>query len=314
MPPTNLHGAACRSHTLKDRAKATLGGLLFRAETKRWTTYVRGHPILCDLYRSAPRIVHKIYRPYLSNHLSCGDRVAALMSHYTAIIEMGLGQLVLAAAGAPVTLAACLGKSGTPIVVQLAAIGVAPREGELALLLVAEGRVVYTASFVLLTIEGQLKIALGSLQGLRADDGAIVMRRLTRDLHGCRPINFMIAVLRNLGACLGSTRLILVSNRNRVVVNWRRSARISSDYDAIWRELHAAARADGNFELPCIPHPHHPNLSVVPTRKRSEFRKRHALLADIVRQLTGSLVRTSVPPPVAIAQSRMPNRVAVRVP
>jgi uncharacterized protein VirK/YbjX len=117
----------------------------------------------------------------------------------------------------------------------LSAINVAHREGELTLLLVSEGRTIYTLSFALLKPNGLLRIALGGLQGLRADDGAAVIRQLTRELHGYRPKNFMVAALRQLGGSLGCDKLVLVSNRNRIVVNWHLTARISSDYDSTWR-------------------------------------------------------------------------------
>jgi hypothetical protein len=273
---------------LKDRAKLILGAAVYPRETRRWTRYVREHPVLRHLAPACPRIVHKIYRPYLSKHLNCEERVAALMSHYSAIADAGLGQLVLRAARAPVTIAQFNGKSGAPLALALSAINVAHREGELALLLVSEGRTVYTASFALLATEGQMQLALGSLQGLRAVDGADVIRRLTRELYGCRPKNFLVALLRHLGQRLDCARLVLVSNRNRIAINWKRSVSISSDYDATWRELDATTRADGNFELACEPAAC-PDLAQVPARKRSEVRKRHALLSDVAQTAEGTL-------------------------
>jgi uncharacterized protein VirK/YbjX len=287
---TELMSTGHHRPTLKDRAKLLLGAAVYPTETKRWKRYVQAHPVLRDLAPAFPRIVHKIYRPYLSNHLNCRERVAALMGHYTAIGDARLGHVVRRAALVPVALAEFSGKSGAGVSLHLSAISVAHREGELALLLSSQGQTIYTLSFSLLRHEGALHIALGGLQGLRASDGAAVIRRLTRELHGCRPKNFMVAVLRQLGACLGCDKLVLVSNRNRIVVNWRRSARISSDYDATWHELKALPRDDGNFELPCQAAASR-DIESVPAHKRSEMRKRVALLSAVEEQIAVSLRR-----------------------
>lgn len=279
--------------TLKDRAKLILGAALFPTQTKRWKSYVERHPVLRDLAPALPKIVHKIYRPYFSNHLGCSARVAVLMNHYTAINEAGLGPMVRRAALAPVMLAQFDGKHGAALTLGLSAISVAHREGELALQLSGQGKTIYTLSFTFLIQEGGRQLALGGLQGLRASDGADVMRQLTRELHGCRPKNFMVTILRQLGTCLGCEKLILVSNRNRIVVNWRRTERISSDYDAVWRELNALPRSDGNFELPC--HVVSRDIDTVPSHKRSEMRKRHALLSTVEQQIEATLGRLRYP-------------------
>jgi uncharacterized protein VirK/YbjX len=275
------------SPTWKDRAKLLLGAAVYPSQTRRWRAYVNTHPILRDLASLFPRVVHKIYRPYLSKHLNCRERVNILVWHYTIMLEAGLGHMIHRGSRTPVTIAQFEGKSGDSFQLTLAAINTAHREGELALQLVASGRTVYTASFVLLHEQGTRQIALGTLQGLRAADGAQVIKRATRELYGCRPKNLLIAALRQIGGCLGCSKLVLVSNDNRITVNWRRTARISSDYDATWRELDATLRADGNYELPCRQAPI--ELMAIPTQKRSEFRKRLALLAQVEEQVAAAL-------------------------
>lgn len=279
--------------TWKDRAKLFLGAAVYPGQTRRWKAYVSTHPILSDLASLFPRIVHKIYRPYLSNHLSCSDRVSILVGHYTVMLEAGLGNIIRSGAQRPVTLARFPGKSGDALELKLSAINTAHREGELALQLVVGGSMVYTASFALSHAQGVRQMALGSLQGLRSPDGAVLVKRATRELHGCRPKNFMVAVLRQIGDLLECRDLVLVSNRNRVSVNRRRTARISSDYDATWRELDATPCVDGNFSMPCRPAPI--DWSSIPTNKRSELRKRHALLALVQEQVATALVQPNAP-------------------
>jgi hypothetical protein len=51
------------------------------------------------------------------------------------------------------------------------------------------------------------------------------------------------------------SRVILTGNKNKIPSNSKWVCRRSSDYDRAWREVHAASRSDGNFELICKPGP-----------------------------------------------------------
>ncbi|MGZ5141318.1 MAG: DUF535 family protein, partial [Burkholderiales bacterium] len=160
---TELLTASAPRSSLKDRAKIVLGAAIYPKQTKRWKSYVEQHALLRDLAPLHPQIVHKIYRPFLSNHLTCAARVDILMNHYRRVADMGLAQLVRRAALAPVTLAEISGRSGNIIALRLAAINVAHREGELALQLVFDRRTVYTLGFTFFDSAGYPQLALGCL-------------------------------------------------------------------------------------------------------------------------------------------------------
>ena len=274
--------------SFKDHLKLSLGAIVYPVQTRRWRSFLHDNPELDELARHYPCMLHKIYRPYLSRHLSCADRVDVLIGHYSRMFTLGLGELICQAASGAVPMARFAGKSGTRFQLQLASINVGHREGELALQLMHEGVCIYTASFVLMHLHGQPCIKLGALQGLRAADGAQMIRLMTRQLHGCRPKKLMLSVLRDMGAHLGCRLILLVSNKNRITINGRRRSRISSNYDETWEEMHAIRRPDGNFELPCIDGMEK-NLDLVPSHKRSEVRRRKALLAGVCAATRASL-------------------------
>ena len=274
--------------SFKDRLKLSLGAIVYPLQTRRWRSFLHENPELGELARHYPRIVHKIYRPYLSRNLGCAERVDVLIGHYSHIFGLGLGELICQAASGPVPVARFAGKSGTLIQLQLSSINVGHREGELALELIHDGACVYTASFVLIRVQGEPCIKLGALQGLRSADGAQMIRQLTRELHGCRPKTLMLSLVRDMGAYLGCARILLVSNNNRISINGRRRRRISANYDATWEEMQAFRRPDGNFELPCIEHMQK-NPDLVPSHKRSEARRRNALLASACAAVRASL-------------------------
>ena len=279
-------GRAQRS-AIKDRLKLLLGAIVHPVQTRRWKRYIDRHAVLRDLARQYPRVIHKIYRPYLHTRLSCADRVTLLIGHYDRIFEAGLADLVDRAASFPVAVAGFAGKTGELFQLELSAINTGHREGELALKLLYDGTCVYMSSFVLAEIDGSRTIALGGLQGLRAFDGAQVIKAVTRELHGCRPKKLMVAAVRAFGDYFGCGRILLIGNQNLVTVNWRRASRISSDYDATWEEMGAQRRADGNYESPC--NSAEPNLDSVASHKRAEARRRYALLASVSASIHAGL-------------------------
>ena len=102
---------------------------------------------------------------------------------------------------------------------------------------------------------------------------------MTRELHGCRPKKLMVSVVRAIGDALGCSRILLVSNKNRIAVNSRRAGRISSNYDETWEEMGAVQRLDGNFESPCTDPGQ--DIALVASNKRAEARRRGALLGSL---------------------------------
>ena len=272
---------------IKDNLKLLLGAIVYPVQSRRWRHFVRGNAVLRELARHYPRIRHKIYRPYLSGGLSCSERVDVLIGHYSHIFRAGLGELTGAAASLAVPLAEFTGKTGALFQLRLSAINVGHREGELTLKMMHEGECLYAASFALITLHGAPAIALGALQGLRSLNGAAVIKGVTRELHGCRPKKLMVAVVRAIGDALGCSRLLLVSNKNRITVNGRRAGRISSNYDETWEEMGAVRRADGNFELPCTDPGQ--DITLVASNKRAEARRRGALLGSVCAAVQSSL-------------------------
>ncbi|WLI91178.1 DUF535 family protein [Massilia sp. R2A-15] len=277
-----------RRATFKDQFKLLAGALIYPAQTLRWRQFLSSHPSMARMARQYPRVMHKIYRPYLSRQLHCADRVDAMIGHYQHISRFGLETLVARAAARPVKLAAFEGKNGTPLELRLCAANVGHREGELTLQLFCEESFVYAISFTLSAAPGVTSIQLGALQGVRSDEGAQLIKLVTKALHGSRPRKWMVALLRDIGDYFGCKTLRMVSNSNRVTINWRRHRRISSDYDALWQELQAKRRGDGDYEVPCATAPMEISPDV-PSHKRAEARRRNELLAAACGQIRSAL-------------------------
>jgi uncharacterized protein VirK/YbjX len=264
---------------IKDTLKLLLGAIVYPLQTRRWRDYIKSRPVLGKLARRYPKILHKIYRPYLDTRLSCRDRVDVLVAHYDRLFEFGLADFLDRAAISPISVAEFAGKTGSLFQVQLSAIRNGHREGELTLKLLHNGTCVYSASFLLGTSHGTPSIAIGALQGLRSLDGGQVIKAVTRELHGCRPKKLLVDAVRAVGDYFGCTNMLLISNQNLVTINGRRASRISSNYDETWQEMGAFKGQDGNFHLPCKGAA--PNLDMVASNKRAEARRRIDLLASM---------------------------------
>lgn len=277
--PTGAPKLEWRSPDLKERIKMLAGAVIFPRVTRRWQQQLASVPVLRTLAARDPRMRYQIYRPYLSGHLDAGARADVIAVHYSLLQDMGWGWAALKANRSPMRVAEFCGKSGTAFEARLSTALVNEREGEQALQLACDGRVIYTASFTFGLAGGRRQLVVGSLQGLRAHDGEDLMRLATRELHGMRPSNFMMALLRDLAAALGCQKVVLVSNRNRIVVNYRRRKRISFDYDGLAAELGGLRNEDGNFIL-APRSAEGQDESEIRSAKRAAFRRRNALIAE----------------------------------
>ena len=248
--------------------------------TGAWLAMLNSQPMLRALAIARPRLIGKIYRPYLTNTLSFSERLTLLQSHYDFIGRKGLSELVLKAGRRPVELASVATKSDTVYRIALRAVEPMEREGELALQLLRGETLVYTAAFSFFQ-SGGMVLGVGCMQGPKGDCGLSLIKQATRDMHGLRPKNLMVRLLSALGHDLGCSALRLVGNGNRAVNRARRDGRVHADYDMLWRECGALPRADGDYHLDCdVPRP--PDLHQVPSNKRSAARKRHEIFALIV--------------------------------
>lgn len=275
---------------LRELLKLKARSLVHRAHTRRWLRLLNSHPAFSDYVRHCPRMLYKIYRPYLTNTLPMGQRLEVLAAHYQFLFRHGLAATAGAAARGALPLAAAEGKSGARYEVLLRAIGTLEREGELALQLAHEGTVLYSAAFTFARRGGADAVSIGCLQGSNGEDALAAIRHATRDLHGIRPKQLLVTLVRQLGFELGCGELLLVSNANRVVRGAMRQGRVRADYDQLWQELGAQRRADGDYVLVCeAVQP--PDLAQVPSKKRSEARKRHELVAALAAEVAASLCR-----------------------
>jgi uncharacterized protein VirK/YbjX len=281
---TGMSGVKYLRETLKLHMRARL----HRHVTVGWLDMLNSHPLFAELVKARPRLLFKVYRPYLSNTLSAAERLDWLRTHYQHVFRHGLGPLTVQATRAAVTLATVAGKSGLPYCLQLRAVEPMEREGELVLQLLQDGDLIYSAAFAFIPGADGMQLAIGCMQGPRGERGLQLVKDATRELHGLRPKNLMVRLLSQIAHDHGCTSLRLVGNGNRAVCRSARQGKVHADYDALWQELGATPAADGDFRLASAAIGE-PDLAAVASKKRSEVRKRHDTLRTLAQAVAASL-------------------------
>jgi uncharacterized protein VirK/YbjX len=240
---------------LRESAKLWVGTVFFPTPTLRWRRFIQQHPALVQLACGTPQFISKIHGPYLTARISCQARVDLLISHYRLLFELGYERMVKACLGQPVLLCEFAGREKKMYRLELCRPTQHFRWGEVALRLSLEGRQVYTLAFSVMHANHENVLVVGGMEGLLATDDVFCVKRITRDMYGLRPRDLLIHAVTEIARHFYCGRVILTGNKNKIPPDSKRVCRRSSDYDRAWREINAAAREDGNFELICRPGP-----------------------------------------------------------
>lgn len=158
-----------------------------------------------------------------------------------------------------------------------------PMEGYWALELryKPENQLIYLLTFG--KLDDALLIAV--VQGPNFEGSKEIVKQLTKACHGLRPAYLMVEVMKGLTQILGYHKLFGIpqkyQNKSRLV----QSKRYVVDYDAIFSE---AGGSQNDYWI--LPLESDRNLDDIPSKKRSMYRKRFAMLDSLfesMRQAVG---------------------------
>jgi uncharacterized protein VirK/YbjX len=296
---------------LRESLKLSVRALVYPRQTAHWLALLNSHPLFAQMLPSCPRLVSKIYRSYFSTRLRCQDRLDLLQTHYDLVINAGLAPLVARAAHGPVEVCRLQARADDGYRLELRAGGVLCREGELVLQLMHGADLLQSIafSFVQDGAGAGAAIGIGCLQGTPGVGSLERIRNATRELHGMRPKNLLVRMVRQFGHDLGCEQLVLVGNRNRVVTASMRRGKVHADYDGLWEELRAAPGPDGDYRLACEDL-RAPQLEEMASKKRSEARKRHEMLLAAIAATRSQVVRSqcaAAPPRLVHSAATAPD-------
>lgn len=157
------------------------------------------------------------------------------------------------------------------------------REGEIVINLFKDDERIQSLAFTLASLNNQLVIYIGAIQGKHADDNSLlVFKTITKDLHGIRPVNFMITLLKLIADRIGVKAIYAVSDLNRHHHHpYFKGAmpKMLNSYNTAWEEHKGIKLDNGFYHLPVAEQRKIP--TDIPSNKRAMYQRRYQMLDEI---------------------------------
>lgn len=158
------------------------------------------------------------------------------------------------------------------------------REGFFTLALFDKLGKIMTVAFSIDFSTAKPRLLIGSLQATPVD-GLNRIRHVTHEMFGLQPRLFLIHLLKVFGKILGVQEIEAISDDNHVYNSLRYRRRLKNkfqSYDTFWSEIGTPAPNE-NFNLDIGIH--RKPIDEYPSKKRSEYKKRFALLDEIENKI-----------------------------
>ena len=166
--------------------------------------------------------------------------------------------------------------------------GIYHREGESNIVLKLDNVIQYILSFSYIILDGQPVLFIGGLQASKQDITNLeTIKQLTKSLHGLRPKQLLLHGLSTLCSFYNIQKIVGVSNDNHFYQDSRKKKdkqRVKTNLDEFWLEFGATLDQWGNYVF--TPLSNQIDLTEIPSKKRSQYRKRQLILDQLTEQST----------------------------
>ncbi len=271
------------------RAKFCLRSLIAPRQTLRFFNAMANTDYFPTLLSAQKTLPSKIHRHYLHLGMNAGARVDAILNHYD-FIEGLHSRKLMQALTSPVHMALMqfTGKSGETFTLSASTALGAEREGECTLWLHLADTQLAALTFCVTGTPNARQIVIGGLQGAHRSVSHEVIKEATKACYGLFPKRILMEALWLLAAQQNITTLYGVSNNGHVFRGLRyrlsKGKHFHASYDEFWASVNGEAYNRHLFSLPAsLPQK---DISEIASKKRSEYRKRYALLDNIKEQFT----------------------------
>ena len=159
------------------------------------------------------------------------------------------------------------------------------KEGLMTILLQIGNQGVYHANIRYAKgLQGEDSLVIGTIQGYK--DGIDTAKQLTKKMFGYRPKNLIVFLCRQLAIETGVTRIYAISDEgfyaNNHLIRGHKSK--VTNLNPLWEEI-GGTRTD-DIRLYSIPlEEYRKPIEEIKSQKRSQYRKRYALLDHIILQI-----------------------------
>jgi uncharacterized protein VirK/YbjX len=266
------------------RAKFCLRSLIAPRQTLRFFNAMTRSHYFSSLLAAQKTLPSKIHRHYLHLGMSARSRVDAILNHYEFIDSLESRTLAKALTSPEQTpLFRLEGKNEECFTVSASTALGAEREGECTLWLHAGSTQLAALTFCVTGKTGERQIVIGGLQGAHRSVSHEVIKEATKACYGLFPKRLLMETLWQLAARQGINKIYGVSDSGHVFRGLRyrlsKSKHFHASYNEFWTSI-SGEKYDGHlFSLPLsLPQK---ELSDIASKKRSEYRKRYALLDSL---------------------------------
>ncbi|HAS1784493.1 TPA: DUF535 domain-containing protein [Enterobacter cloacae] len=272
------------------RRKFMLRSLATPLTTSRLLANLAKQPRLMQILEVQPGLPCRLHRPWLTVNMGRQHTLEALNYHYQMMSRHLPAPLLNGyLSGEGITLVTLTGKDEQRFSVCLRADAFLDKEGEATLTFVdCHNTVLAELTFTLCNYEGKPSLFIGGMQGAKAHVPHEQIQLATKACHGLFPKRLLVEAVMILADAFPVEQILAVSNATHIYRSWRyrrkKEGKLLADYDSFWRSLGGERLENGNFALP-LAMPRKP-MEEIASKKRSEYRRRYALLDSLIQQVS----------------------------
>lgn len=264
------------------RGRFVLRTLMNLQPSACWFRFLK-ESYLSDIAVREPSLVEAVHRPFFDKNITATRRAALLKGHFE-LFQSLFGPVRTAAVivGNGISLCRIAGKTGEDLEIKLLRSETFKREGGVTLELSLNKTSLLWLTFSLVGSGHETLIKVGGIQS-RIGDCRESVRGATHALHGIQPRLLLIEALRTIAGLINCNKIECISKENHIYRSWRYRSKkaISAEYNQLWLLAGGRENSRGNFDIPSFVD--EKPIDERPSKKRSEYRRRAALL-ELMRQ------------------------------
>ncbi|AWX14143.1 VirK protein [Mergibacter septicus] len=243
-------------------------------QAKRLLMFLNQHSLWLPLFRQNPHRFHAFLYRYCDKRFSLKQRTDQIIHTFT-ILEQKLGEYKCRLLVEQGSLPLCQLTNTLTLNLNLNMID--EWEGFFSLNFQdGSNKRYYDCSFALLE---QQRLLIASIQGPKGEDAQQLVRLLTKECHGVRPMYLLVDCLKMI-AEQWQQQLIGIPLKYQAKIQLYGSKRVLFNYDDFWRD-NQATRTTDYWQLP-LTIERRP-LEEIQSKKRSMYRKRYEMF-DLIKQ------------------------------
>ncbi|MBC3874375.1 VirK/YbjX family protein [Undibacterium flavidum] len=253
-----------------------------------WFSYIRQSE-LRHATKFEPSLLEAVHRPFFDRRLSALERACLLRDNFELMrrnfTQEHFQSLLFSK---KVEVLKLTGKKQEVVQVHLVRNDAYKREGGATLIMSFNGDFLLSLTFSLAKSVDGVAFKVGGIQSGNCE-GRQKIKLATVAMHGIQPRLLLIEVLRTIGQQLNCNNIECISLENHIYQAWRYRFKksVSAEYNQLWELAGGGKNASGNYAIPTSLV--EKSIDERPSNKRSEYRRRALLIAELRDQVQQAL-------------------------